>query len=98
MAARNARSIVFRRDDDRIGLLGAGRDLVQHAVRVRLQPRHVGEGMQRRDLPEPQRSRVEAGVGGDPVQPGAEQCGAVEGAAFALGRARTSPDEVLGLL
>jgi hypothetical protein len=61
MAARNARSIVFRRDDDRIGLLGAGRDLVQHAVRVRLQPRHVGEGMQRRDLPraaaQPRRGR-----------------------------------------
>ena len=60
-------------DDDRVRLVVARRDLVQQAVRVRLEPRHLGERVQRRHSPRPAPDHVEADVGRDAVEPGAEQ-------------------------
>ena len=60
-------------DDDRVRLLVARRDLVQQPVRVRLQPRHLGEGVQHRHPPGPAPDHVEADVRRDPVQPRTER-------------------------
>ena len=86
------------RDDDRVGLVGARGDLVEQPVGIGLQPRDLGE---RADLLRPAAlaaDRVQARVGGDPVQPGAEPGAALELVAVAPGAQEGLLHEVLGLV
>jgi hypothetical protein len=59
----------FSRDDHRIGLIGAGSDLVEQPVRIRLQPRHFGERPHRGQASRVAPDHVEADIGGDAIQP-----------------------------
>ena len=65
-------------DDDRVGLVVGRRDLVEQPVRVRLQPRHLGERLHRGQPPRRCAADVEADVGRDAVEPRPEQRAAVE--------------------
>jgi len=60
-------------DDDRVRLIVARRNLVQQSVRVRLEPRHLGEGVHRRRTTRTLPEHVEANVRSDPVEPRTEQ-------------------------
>jgi hypothetical protein len=84
------------RDDDALrGVLLVGRQLVEQAVRVRLQPQHLTSG---RRLRAAFGEQVEAGVGGDPVQPGSKGRPPLEGLPPSPGAQEGLLHGVLGVL
>ncbi len=85
------------RDGHRLGLLVARRGLVEQPVGVGLQPRHLGMRV-RRGPPGAAPEHVQADVGGDPVQPGAELRPAVEAGPAAPGLQERLLHRVLGLV
>ena len=100
MTARKVELDRLPGDDDGVRLGVARRDLVEQPVGIRLQPRHLGERVQRRRGARAAagRDRVEADVGGDPVQPGAEAGAARRSVAAAPGPQEGLLHEVLGLV
>ena len=97
-AARNASSIVSRVDDHGLRLVVARRDLVEQAVRVGRDPRHLGERVHRGQPARAAPERVEADVRRDPVEPGADQRAAVERLARPPRPQERLLDGVLGLV
>jgi hypothetical protein len=83
------------RDDGRLRVVVAAGDLVEHLVRVRLEPQHLAVG---RDGARALVERVEAGVGGDPVQPRAHRRACLERRARSPRAQHRLLDDVLGLL
>nr|BFE69445.1 hypothetical protein GCM10020092_027460 [Actinoplanes digitatis] len=84
------------RDGDGLRLVRAGRgQLVEQPVRVRLQPPHLAAG---RGLRAALGEQVQAGVGGDPVQPGPERRPALEGLPPPPGAQERLLHGVLGVL
>jgi hypothetical protein len=85
-------------DDDLVGPLGCRGNLVERPVRVRLQPRHLGEGAEGHGVPRPPPEQVEADVRRDPVEPGPEQRIALERVASTPGPQQRLLDGILGLV
>ena len=57
-------------DGDLSGCVRGRCQFVEQAIRVRLQPRHLGERVQLGELARTTPQQIEADVGGDPVEPG----------------------------
>jgi hypothetical protein len=85
------------RDGYRLGLLVTRRGRLEQQVRVGLQPRHLGKRV-RRGPPGAVPEHVQADVGGDPVQPGAELRSAVEAGPAAPGFQERLLHRVLSLV
>ena len=84
------------REGDRLRLVRvAGGQLVEQPVRVGLQPQHLAAGRRPRAT---LREQVQAGVGGDPVEPGPERRASLEGLAPAPGAQEGLLHGVLGVL
>jgi hypothetical protein len=97
MATMKASSMVSLAASAASGSLLAGGQALQQPVWVGLQPGHLG-GAGRVHPPRPTRQLVQAGVGGDPVEPGPQARAAGEAAAPAPGPQQRLLHQVLGVL
>jgi hypothetical protein len=70
-------------DDHRVRLLGARGYLVEQRVRIRLEPRHFGKRVHRRQPPRAASDRIQADVRRDAVEPRSDEGAALEAVAAA---------------